>query len=295
MWNCILWKHCLWIIYWEDCISLGPPLERWHAGAVVGLSRLCAQAASLRGQTAFCIFMAGFTTGKWSFPGLWRQWRGWSGTTEGPSAQHEVFKTATGSQFWEMELSIFPPLNQPARLPVTQVLLLHHIQTQIFKYVHVTVNQASRQPTVVAVVTFCSSSGLLQRAKQTLVYSSASGMLESDTATKYVGGHQSEWNSGITTVRGQLNAVYKEALLHNCVVWHCKEQYLCLYVEIWNFWWILQQIQSNILCRVLIPCARIVQSDNFDVNMLRTALGVAICWFIRKEQDCFMVLYDFLH
>lgn len=91
---------------------------------------------------------------------------------EGPSAQHEVFKTATGCQSLEMELSVFPPLNQPARLPVTQVLLLHHIQTQIFKYVHI------RQPTVVAVVTFCSSSGLLQKAKQTLVYSSASGMLE---------------------------------------------------------------------------------------------------------------------
>lgn len=60
----------LWIIYWEDCISLGPPLERWHAAAVVGLSRLCAQPASLQGQTTFCIFMAGFTTRKWSFPRL---------------------------------------------------------------------------------------------------------------------------------------------------------------------------------------------------------------------------------
>lgn len=85
-----------WIIYWEDYISLGPPLEHWHTGAVVGLSRLCAQAASLQGQTAFCIFMAGFTTGKWSFPGLWRQWRGWSGNMEGPSAQHEMLKTAWG-------------------------------------------------------------------------------------------------------------------------------------------------------------------------------------------------------
>lgn len=145
----------LWIIYWEDCISLWPPLERWHAGAVVALSRLCAQAASLQGQTAFCIYMAGFTTGKWSFPGLWGQWRGWSATTEGPSAQHETFKTAKGCQLWEMELSIFPPVNQPASLPVTQVLLLHHIQTHIFRCVHIAVNLSSRQPTVVAVVTFC--------------------------------------------------------------------------------------------------------------------------------------------
>lgn len=83
----------LWIIYWEDCISLGPPLEHWHAGAMVGLSRLCAQAASLQGQTAFCIFMAGFTTRKWSFPGLWRQWKGWSGTTMDPSAQREMLNS----------------------------------------------------------------------------------------------------------------------------------------------------------------------------------------------------------
>lgn len=44
-------------------------------------------------KTVFCIFMAGFTTGKGSFPGLRRQWRGWSGSTKVASAQHEVFKT----------------------------------------------------------------------------------------------------------------------------------------------------------------------------------------------------------
>lgn len=64
----------LWILYWKDCISFGPPLERWHAGALVGLSRLCAQPASLQGQTAFRIFMVGYTTRKWSFARLWRQW-----------------------------------------------------------------------------------------------------------------------------------------------------------------------------------------------------------------------------
>lgn len=119
----------LWIIYWDDCISLGPPLERWHTGAVVGLSRLCAQAAILQGQTVFCIFMAGFTAGKWSFPGLWRQWRGWSGTTEDPSAQHEIFKTA--------KASFHPPIASSSDSH-TSTALTPYIDPDV--QIHITVN-----------------------------------------------------------------------------------------------------------------------------------------------------------
>lgn len=165
-----------WIIYWEDCISLGPPLERWHAGAVVGLSRLCAQAASLQGQTAFCIFMAGFTTGKWSFPGHWGQWRGWSGTTEGPSAQHEMFKTAwrclilrNGAQ--HLSTSQFSRLVCQSHLYSS-----YTIQNQIFRDVLINCSFCGKV-FVAAVVYF--------RKLQRVIYSTlrASGLLESDAAT----------------------------------------------------------------------------------------------------------------
>lgn len=46
----------LWIICWEIRISLGAPLERWHAWSISGLSRLCA--VSLHSQTAFLHFYA---------------------------------------------------------------------------------------------------------------------------------------------------------------------------------------------------------------------------------------------
>lgn len=96
VWNCTEWKLSFSESFIERiAATLGPPLQRWHAGDVPDLSRLCAQAAGLQGQTApLCVFMAEFTTRKWSFPGLWRQWRGWIGTREGSFAQYEMFKTA---------------------------------------------------------------------------------------------------------------------------------------------------------------------------------------------------------
>jgi len=120
--SCVKQKMCFWncknnqinnINNKKYGISFGPPLELCLIGAMKGLSHPCAQAASLQGQTALSIFMAGFTTRKWSFPRLWRQWRWWSGTMEGCSAQHEVLKTAKGCSFWEIDLHLF--VGQPER------------------------------------------------------------------------------------------------------------------------------------------------------------------------------------
>lgn len=96
---------------------------------MVGDSRLCAQAASLQGQTAFLHFYGWIHHWKVIFPGGLETMTRVSGTAEDSTAQHETHKPARECQFEDME----PSVNQAACLSVTQALF-HYMKIKIINH-----------------------------------------------------------------------------------------------------------------------------------------------------------------
>lgn len=118
-------------------VSLNHLLRKSHllGGAIRALTRMehwwafhaCLQLVSTAKQI-FCIFMLGYTTRKWSFPGLWRQWHhrrspcsAWDVDTAKP------WWSKTVAQHFPTSWALSPPLKQAG--PSCHVCILYLGQT----------------------------------------------------------------------------------------------------------------------------------------------------------------------